>query len=170
MPVITVEPTPKPDASPPTTTIPSVPNGEDSRIPGSVRGTEEYLLWWTKAGRLPPLATRASGSTPTLGQPGTRDLVRQHHRSRRAIRRPIRARHELQRVAHDRSRIRLLVSRQPDERALGRRDDAIRTAPSSADRSLTPPPDKRRLSRSLRRAFSVACCKSRGPIAHKGSK
>jgi len=74
MPVITVEPTPKPDAAPPQTTIPSVPNCEDSRIPGSVRGTEEYLLWWTKAGRLPPLATRASGSPPTLGQPGTRDL------------------------------------------------------------------------------------------------
>ena len=43
-------------------------------FPAAWRGTEEYLLWWTKAGRLPPLATRASGSPPTLGQPGTRDL------------------------------------------------------------------------------------------------
>jgi hypothetical protein len=72
MPVIVIEP-PRPDPSqPPTTSTP--PADSDSSIPGSIRGSEEYLLWWMKSGQLPPLATRASGTTPILGQPGTRDL------------------------------------------------------------------------------------------------
>jgi hypothetical protein len=73
MPVTVIEmPPPADPAVPPTTTTTSDP--DSCRIPGSVRGSEEYLLWWMKSGRLPPLATRAVGTPPVLGQPGTRDL------------------------------------------------------------------------------------------------
>ena len=50
---------------------------EDAPPPpqGTVRGGYEYLLWWMKAGPLPPLATRnAAGRLPALDDPNTRDL------------------------------------------------------------------------------------------------
>jgi hypothetical protein len=41
--------------------------------PGGLWGSGEYLLWWTKSGRLPPLVT--AGGDGKLGSPGTRVLV-----------------------------------------------------------------------------------------------
>src|SRR5690349_67805 len=37
------------------------------------RGSGEYLLWWFKSGRVPPLVT--AGGDGKLGSPGTRVLV-----------------------------------------------------------------------------------------------
>lgn len=72
MPVVVIEPPPSDPAQPPATPIKT--ESDSSRIPGSVRGSEEYLLWWMKRGSLPPLATKAFGATPVLGQPGTQNL------------------------------------------------------------------------------------------------
>jgi hypothetical protein len=72
IPTIVIEPPPSDAAQPPAKPIET--ECDSSRIPGSIRGSEEYLLWWMKRGSLPPLATRAIGTTPVLGQPGTQNL------------------------------------------------------------------------------------------------
>lgn len=72
MPVIVVESPPADPTLKPSTPIAT--ESDSSRIPGSIRGSEEYLLWWIKRGSLPPLATKAFGAAPVLGQPGTQNL------------------------------------------------------------------------------------------------
>jgi hypothetical protein len=43
---------------------------------GSLRSSQEYLLWWMKSAPLPPLATRHPGGlSPVLSDPNTRRLI-----------------------------------------------------------------------------------------------
>jgi hypothetical protein len=73
---------PPPEASPaapPAQPLPARdahPDDGDAGLGGSLRGSEEYLLWWMKSAPLPPLATRnAFGASPALGTVGTRTLI-----------------------------------------------------------------------------------------------
>src|SRR5262245_57811524 len=70
---VTVIALPQADPAAPPTATPNC-DPDSCRIPGSIRGSGEYLPWSMKSGQLPPLATRAIGAPPILGQPGTRDL------------------------------------------------------------------------------------------------
>jgi hypothetical protein len=71
--------TPAPATNPPNTCDP-VPVGRESYCDGDDRaenfgfwGSGEYLLWWLKSGRVPPLVT--AGGDGKLGSPGTQTLV-----------------------------------------------------------------------------------------------
>jgi hypothetical protein len=72
-PVIVVEP-PPPTEPPKVTTTPP-PAADDASLPGVLRGSDEYLLWWIKSAPLPALATRNRVAAPVLGVPGTRTLI-----------------------------------------------------------------------------------------------
>src|SRR5262245_33677663 len=82
LPVTVVVPPPSqsvPGAEPPSEPVPVAekpPRPADAGLGGSLRSSDEYLLWWMKSAPLPPLATRnPTGAAPVLSDPNTRILI-----------------------------------------------------------------------------------------------
>lgn len=47
----------------------------EPEITGTLKSSDEYLLWWLKPGPLPVLGIRSRGGPPILGAPGTRTVI-----------------------------------------------------------------------------------------------
>jgi hypothetical protein len=83
LPVTVVVPPPPqavPGVEPPAEPVPVAdkppPRPADAGLGGSLRSSDEYLLWWMKSAPLPPLATRnPTGASPVLSDPNTRILI-----------------------------------------------------------------------------------------------